>query len=89
MIQSANESVDFVGAINALSQDDPFACRIISLFSCYPPQLVFVDYWLIRDDESDEVTEFYFVSDRGSRPGGDLVFYARSGCVRRDLQRRV
>ena len=56
MIQSANESVDFVGAINALSQDDPFACRIISLFSCYPPQLVFVDYWLIRDDESDEVT---------------------------------
>ena len=56
MIQSANESVDFVAAIHALSDNDPFACRIISLFKCYPPQLVFVDYWLIRDDESGEVT---------------------------------
>ena len=56
MIQSANEAVDFVAAIHALKADDPFACRIISLFSCYPPQFVFVDYWLIRDDVSDEVT---------------------------------
>ena len=56
MIQSANEAVDFVAAIHALKADDPFACRIISLYHCYPPQLVFVDYWLIRDDESGDVT---------------------------------
>lgn len=56
MIQSANEAVDFVAAIHALKADDPFVCRIISLYHCYPPQLVFVDYWLIRDDESGDVT---------------------------------
>ncbi len=34
MIQSANEAVDFVAAIHALKADDPFACRIISLYHC-------------------------------------------------------
>ena len=66
MIQSANEAVGFVAAIHELKADDPFACRIISLYHCYPPQLVFVDYWLIRDDESGDVTgaaaSFYLIT---------------------------
>ena len=56
MIQSANGSAGFEQIIAALADNDPFACRIVSLFRCYPPQLVFVDYWLIRDEESGEVT---------------------------------
>ena len=52
MIQSANEAVDFVAAIHALKADDPFACRIISLYHCYPPQLVFVDYWPFSINET-------------------------------------
>ena len=56
MIQAVGEETRFEEEITALAADDPFACRIISLYRCYPPRLVFVDYWLIRDDESGKTT---------------------------------
>ena len=44
MIQAVGEETRFEEEITALAADDPFACRIISLYRCYPPRLVFVDY---------------------------------------------
>jgi GNAT superfamily N-acetyltransferase len=52
MIISANETKDFVTIISSISDNDPFACRIISLYSSYNPELAFVDYWLILDDDN-------------------------------------
>ena len=56
MIQAVTENTDFAGAIRAFSALDPFACRILSLYQSYRPELVFVDYWLQLDDESGAVT---------------------------------
>ena len=56
MIQAVGEETRFEEEITALAAGDTFACRIISLYRCYPPRLVFVDYWLIRDDESGKTT---------------------------------
>lgn len=53
MIISANEAGDYIGAINLLSALDPFACRIISLYNSYKPELVFVDYWLTCDESGN------------------------------------
>lgn len=52
MIISANETNDFINSISNVSDNDPFACRIISLYSSYSPELAFVDYWMIIDEQS-------------------------------------
>lgn len=52
MIISANDTNDFVTIISSLSDNNPFACRIISLYNSYKPELAFVDYWLILNDKS-------------------------------------
>ena len=52
MIVSANESKDFISSITNISGNDPFACRIISLYNSYKPELAFVDYWMIIDENS-------------------------------------
>lgn len=52
MILSANESTDFISSISMISDNDPFACRIVSLYNSYNPELAFVDYWMIADELS-------------------------------------
>lgn len=54
MITYANDN--YVSLISSISSRDPFACRIISQYYCYPPSLAFVDYWLISDDKTNEIT---------------------------------
>ncbi len=56
MILSANDAKAFISSISAISENDPFACRIISLCNSYNPELAFVDYWLINDEESNKCT---------------------------------
>lgn len=56
MIVSANEASDFLKSITGLSDCDPFACRIISLYNSYKPELAFVDYWMTADDVSGKCT---------------------------------
>ena len=56
MIVSANEASDFLKSITGLSDCDPFACRIISLYNSYNPELAFVDYWMTADDVSCKCT---------------------------------
>lgn len=50
MIISVDKTTDFVGTIRGMSADNPFACRIISLYQSYRPDLAFVDYWLLMGD---------------------------------------
>lgn len=56
MIVSANEANDFVSSVSKISDNDPFACRIISLYNSYNPELAFVDYWMIANQESGKCT---------------------------------
>lgn len=56
MIISANKQNDFVSSVSKISDNDPFACRIISLYNSYQPELAFVDYWMIADEESGRCT---------------------------------
>lgn len=49
MIISVDKSTDFIGTINQMTADNPFACRIVSLYKSYKPELAFVDYWLVMD----------------------------------------
>lgn len=51
MIISANEVNDFKSSVSKISDNDPFACRIISLYDSYPLELAFVDYWIISDED--------------------------------------
>lgn len=51
MIVSANENKDFLSIVNSLAENNPFACRIISLYNSYKPELAFVDYWLEINEE--------------------------------------
>ncbi len=60
MIQAVTENTDFAGAIRAFSALDPFACRILSLYQSYRPELVFVDYCRRC---SPQRLEFYIISD--------------------------
>lgn len=53
MIISAIDADNFINSISGVSADDPFACRIISLYNSYKPELVFVDYWLLADDNGE------------------------------------
>lgn len=54
MIVSSVEAVDFVGTLSSVANNDPFACRIISLYNSYNFELAFVDYWLVNDDETND-----------------------------------
>lgn len=49
MIISVDRSVDFTGSIKQMTAQNPFACRIISMYQSYKPDLAFVDYWLIMN----------------------------------------
>ena len=53
MIISALEADNFINIVNGISPTDPFACRIISLYNSYSPDLVFVDYWLLQNVSGD------------------------------------
>lgn len=53
MIHSVGENTDFIGILSAFSPENPFACRIISLYNSYSPHLAFVDYWLISDENGN------------------------------------
>lgn len=53
MIISANDADIFINSIQELSAVDPFACRIISLCKSYKPELVFVDYWLVQNEDGE------------------------------------
>lgn len=53
MINSATDADSFIKEVQAISADDPFACRIISLCKSYNPDLVFVDYWLVQDENGE------------------------------------
>ena len=50
MIVSVTEAQNFVPAVLKISDNNPFACRILSLYRCYPPELAFVDYWMTADE---------------------------------------
>ena len=51
MIRSVTDGLDFAAELLKMSDGDPFACRILSLFHSYHPGLAFVDYWLTADDD--------------------------------------
>lgn len=55
MIKWSGDRGDFTSEINSVFPVNPFACRIISLYNTYPPNLSFVDYWTIRTS-SDRLT---------------------------------
>lgn len=76
MIISANNSKNFISRVSAVSNNDPFACRIISLYNSYQPELVFVDYWLVIDDDTDECCGA--IARNGST---FLLFLADNRCV--------
>lgn len=50
MIRHAAQDARFAETLTALGGEDPFACRILSLYNSYPPHLVFVDYWLVLNE---------------------------------------
>lgn len=52
MIISADNIKNYTEMLLDVCGDDPFACRIISLYNSYNPELAFVDYWMIIDDVS-------------------------------------
>lgn len=54
MIVSSIETVGFEETLSAVAKNDPFACRIISLYNSYNAELAFVDYWLVTSDESND-----------------------------------
>ena len=49
MIISSEKIPGFVQTVERLSRGNPFACRIISLYRSYSPDLAFVDYWITSD----------------------------------------
>lgn len=53
MIVSANNAESFIEKVKEVSAEDPFACRIISLCNSYNPGLVFVDYWLLQNENGE------------------------------------
>ena len=54
MINSAYGISDYPSRLLALADNDPFICRILSLYNSYPPELAFVDYWLTSDDSGND-----------------------------------
>lgn len=74
MIVSANETNDFITLIQKISKCDPFACRIISLYNSYSPQLAFVDYWMTADEESGKCTGAV------ARSGTNFILFITDDC---------
>lgn len=74
MIVSANETNDFVSSIFKISENDPFACRIVSLYNSYNPELAFVDYWMIANDESGICTGAI------ARSGTNFILFITDDC---------
>ena len=74
MILSANETNDFITSIQKISKSDPFACRIISLYNSYSPDLVFVDYWMIADENSGKCTGAV------ARSGTNFILFITDDC---------
>ena len=50
MILSVSQTPDFLTSVQRLSDGNPFACRIVSLYNSYHPDLAFVDYWMTTDE---------------------------------------
>lgn len=46
MIKIADRYFDAGALLKAISKDDPFGCRIYSLYNCYGYNLPFVDFWV-------------------------------------------
>lgn len=74
MIVSANETNDFVSSVLRISDNDPFACRIISLYNSYNPELAFVDYWMIAEKESGICTGAI------ARSGTNFILFITDKC---------
>lgn len=72
MIISANEVNDFKSSVSKISDNDPFACRIISLYNSYPPELAFVDYWIISDEDGK-------CTGAAARSGTNFVLFLTDG----------
>lgn len=72
MIISANEVNDFKSSVGKISDNDPFACRIISLYNSYPPELAFVDYWIISDEDGK-------CTGAAARSGTNFVLFLTDG----------
>lgn len=73
MIISANEVNDFKSSVGKISGNDPFACRIISLYNSYPPELAFVDYWIISDEDGK-------CTGAAARSGTNFVLFITDDC---------
>lgn len=56
MILSSDKTENFVSVVSGIAENDPFVCRIVSLYTSYGPTLSFVDYWIVIDDESKKCT---------------------------------
>lgn len=74
MIISANETSDFIQSVQRISDNDPFACRIISLYNSYSPDLAFVDYWMIADKDSGRCTGAV------ARSGTNFIMFITDDC---------
>lgn len=79
MILSANETNDFITSIQKISKSDPFACRIISLYNSYSPELAFVDYWMIADENSGKCTGAV------ARSGTNFILFITDDCDLEEL----
>ncbi len=73
MIISANQVNDFKTSVEKISDNDPFACRIISLYNSYQPDLAFVDYWLISNVDG-------VCTGAAARSGTNFVLFITDGC---------
>ena len=74
MIVSSYEAKDFVNAVSEISDNDPFACRIISLYNSYSPELAFVDYWMIADENNGKCVGAI------ARSGTDFIVFLTDDC---------
>ena len=69
MILSSDKTDDFIAVVSDISESNPFACRIISLYTSYGPSLSFVDYWMIVDDTDGKCTGAI------ARSGTDFILF--------------
>ena len=74
MIVSSNEAKDFVSSVYKISDSNPFACRIISLYNSYSPELAFVDYWMISNENNGACVGAV------ARSGTDFIVFLTDDC---------
>lgn len=53
MIKTAENPQEILSYLYTISANNPFACRIISLYNTYSFELPFVDYWLVIDNNNN------------------------------------